>query len=235
MIVATTLTPSHTKRNIQQKCIDSWQPFCKELICVNTLADFDYMPKYNNMHAVIEQNYFSHKLKRYIYLKYILKHAKSIAELHECETICLTNSDIEWVGIQDQLDVIKEKAKQGVVYLNRWEYDKDSSRVEMDNRGYDTFFINIDFVDIFCNSPFVLGLTHFDFWIPYKAIKESLSVFYSNEKLILHQRHKVAYDNNDWRMTGIWLAELEGLKEIGNTKKISDYVQNVITEKSILI
>jgi hypothetical protein len=43
-----------------------------------------------------------------------------------------------------------------------------------------------------------MGMTHWDYWIPYRAIKNNIPVFKTNEKLLFHKLHQAQYSMANW-------------------------------------
>ena len=231
MVLFTSLSPRHHNKDRQQVCLDSWNNAGVQCYSVNAKKE---VPEVNYKGVtIIENNDFYFRNNRcYTKLDSIFNEA-----LERCnDYFILTNSDIECVLDKEQLLALCEKAKDGVLCLNRWEFTYDKSECIIDRKGYDTFIIHRNYLALFIGSPFVLGLTHFDFWIPYKASKLGIPIYTTNDKIILHKRHKLHYDAKEWQITGKWLSDLEGLIKFNyNTRKISDYVYSEIQKKFITL
>lgn len=235
MIVITSLSPKHTNKGVQQDCINAWKKYTDKVISVNAKSEVKEL-HYSGVEIIETDQVLNRNNKTYVYLREILTIAKRECLKYGLETIVLTNSDIKPVMSLERLAELCKHAVNGIVYLNRWEYTDIEQNCQRDNRGYDVFIFNIKHIDKFIYNPFVLGLTHFDFWIPYKAQKDGLSMYNSFNVDVLHKRHKTQYDNRDWIFTGDMLMEHEGLFQFkGKTRSLSDHVQNIITNNSIAI
>lgn len=231
MVLFTSLSPRHHNKDRQQNCLDSWNKVGVECFSVNAKKE---IPEVNYKGVtVLENNDFYFRNNRcYTKLNSIFKDALDRVS----DYLILTNSDIECVYSKDELTSLCEKTKDGVLCLNRWEFTDDKSDCIIDRKGFDTFIIPKSIIQLYVESPFVLGLTHFDFWIPYRAQKNNIPIYRTNEKVILHKRHKLHYDSKEWQITGKWISDLEGLIRFNyNTRKISDYVYSEIQKKFITI
>lgn len=231
MVLFTSLSPRHHNKDRQQACLDSWVNADVQCFSVNPKKE---IPEVNYRNVTILENndiYFRNN-RCYTKIDSLLKEGLERAS----DYFVLTNSDIECVLDKEQLNALFDETKDGLLCLNRWEYTDDKSDCAIDRKGFDTFIVHKDNIHNFIGSPFVLGLTHFDYWLPYKATLLGLPIYKTNDKVILHKRHKLHYDAKEWQITGKWLSDLEGLIKFNyNTRKISDYVFSEIHKKFITI
>lgn len=231
MVLFTSLSPKHHNKDIQQSCIDSWSNAGLDCYSVNSKKEIPEI-NYKGISVLETTDFYFRNNRTYTKLDAIFKEASEKAT----DYIILTNSDIEFVLNESELRSYLDKTKDGVFCINRHEYTDNKDSTLIDNKGFDTFVIHKDNIHNFIGSAFVLGLTHFDFWLPYRATKLGIPIYKTKDKITLHKRHKLHYDSKEWQITGKWLSDLEGLIKFNyNTRKISDFVYSEIQKKFITI
>lgn len=231
MVLYTSLYHKHNNKSVQQGCIDSWNKSGLTCYSVNAKKEVP-MLNYTGIEIIENNSFYFRNNKMYTKLDSIFESAIDKTS----DYFVLTNSDIEFLVSENDLKELCEKTKDGVLCINRWEYTDNKDDCLIDNKGFDTFIMHKDHIHNFIGSNFVLGLTHFDFWIPYRAFKKGLKIYLSKDKLTLHKRHKLQYDGKEWQITGRWLSELENITHFNyNTRKISDFVYSEIQKNFIKI
>jgi len=231
MVLYTSLYHKHNNKDVQQACINSWVNAGLKCYSVNAFKEIP-MLHYNGIELIPNNNFYHRNNKMYTKLDSIFESAMQKAS----DYFILANSDIEFVMDSEKLKELCDKTKDGLLCLNRWQYTDNKEDSIIDEKGFDTFIMHKEHLKHFIGSPFVLGLTHFDFWLPYRASKAGMKTYLCKDRLTLHKRHKLQYDGVEWQITGKWLCETENIKNFNyNTRKISDFVYSEIHKNFIVI
>jgi hypothetical protein len=122
--------------------------------------------------------------------------------LNSAQEVCIiTNSDIELRDPANVLDKYIEQAKTGIVIANRQDHNGDYNAHQYPH-GFDVFIVNRAFIESLPPSMFCLGQTWWDYWLPYRAIKQGLPLTIVKEPIFWHHRHAQQHDGKQWeRMT----------------------------------
>ena len=143
------------------------------------------------------------------------------------------NSDII---IEDKLSFtseIKRISDQGVIIMNRHDFNDNTDNSKVYEQGFDGFFINKKWLSIFPQSILCLGQCHWDFWIPYICLLSKVTIFRLNEPYLFHKTHQIQYSYEDWKSTSeIFRAETalldKRMYQLRSPEQISEYVYKQI-------
>ena len=135
--------------------------------------------------------------KPYVFIYDVLAHF-----LAGDEDLCIvTNSDIELRDPEGLLMRYAEQARTGIVIANRHDHNGDYQG-QVYPHGFDVFILNRAFVESLPPSLFCLGQTWWDYWLPYRAIRQGLPLTIVREPLFWHHRHVQQHNGKQWeRMT----------------------------------
>lgn len=228
MIAITSIAPNH--RNNQLNAVNSWLNYGLRVVSLNhpdeikELKDIykgvEFIPTERTMQALFG--------KKYVAINALIDYAKGLNE----EVYLFINSDIVIIDKHDIIKRAKEKSKEGVVYAKRHDYTEENNEVKKYEYGIDAFFIHKNYLNIFPQSIYCLGQTFWDYWVPYRAIKEGVKIFEVQEPFIYHKIHPFQYKMEDWKKIGkyfIWENDLERFNNVG---KMSQYVYQLFTQKT---
>jgi hypothetical protein len=128
------------------------------------------------------------------------------------EEVCIiTNSDIQLNDPSALLRGYIEKARTSVVISNRQDHNGDYQGKTYPH-GFDVFIVNRSFVETLPPTLFCLGQTWWDYWLPYRAIKQGIPLTLVKEPLFWHHRHEQQHSGEQWRRMTEHFCWVEGYK-----------------------
>jgi hypothetical protein len=128
----------------------------------------------------------------------------SIAK-NKSKYFCIINSDIELgndIFIWKQ--IIARVNDGGIVIGQRYNYDKFLEN-SIENCGFDFFILNNTFE--FENDKFLMGLCAWDWYIPYIALKQNISVYNVSKPFIFHKQHDTNWNESLFNLSQDWFYE----------------------------
>lgn len=189
--VATSIAPFNLEN--QYTALKTWSSAGFEVISCNSPSEIKQIaPQFPFVNFVAVTDFYSPALnKAYIYITDILK----ALQASEAQVCCVVNSDIylsdaeafkaELVSLDDDTalcahrkDVNDLNDPQGEFYLY----------------GFDVFCFRKQLTKIFDKSPFCLGMTGWDYWVPFVLLKQGKNLRHIKSSEFLHIRHPLNYD-----------------------------------------
>lgn len=201
-----------TRIEHQKECLKTW-PFSK-IISFNTKDEIDLLKKhFDNVEFIETDNTRVFKTTNYIALDNFFDYIRNTDE-----NCVILNSDLEIIEIPK---IVEEYMEYGVIISNRFNYQDEKLKMYSEEKwvsGYDAFFIHKKYIDIYQKNDFVLGQCHFDYWIPFKALRNNIPVYITKDKIFLHKHHgnSKAYQNGWWKQTALHFIELEHMSYTKN-------------------
>jgi hypothetical protein len=129
------------------------------------------------------------------------------------ESVMLINSDIVIKDNSGNLTKYFDWSVNGLVIANREDHNGDFAPSVRYQLGFDAFIVHSKFYPVICQSMFSMGQTWWDYWLPYRFIKQGKDVVYVREAIFYHQRHAVQYDHNEWAFMTRYFQWVEGYRE----------------------
>jgi hypothetical protein len=172
---------------------------------------FDSWGKYNRVQMVPREDGGSLSSASALYGKpYVFIDDVFADFLASGQEVCvITNSDIELRDPGGILDRYIQQAKTSVVLSNRQDHNGDYIP-HLYPHGFDVFILNRAFVESLPPTLFCLGQTWWDYWLPYRAIKQGVPLTLIKEPIFWHHRHTQQHNGKQWeRMTEhfTWIEE----------------------------
>lgn len=232
MYALTSISPKHTNNDIQLKAIESWIDLGMKVFSFNTPNEVELLQdKYKNVTFITTyRTAESTFVKPYVYVNAILDWAKEQKYNH----FCIINSDIELKTDKDTIDRIKKYMEDNIVMCNRVNYDNDyQGNLFLD--GIDVFFIHRKYLNLYPQSMYTLGNTHWDYWIPYTATQKGIQVIFVKQDIAYHKNHAAQYNQDAWLKMGRFFQWENGLYQFNTTQGIgnmSKFVYNFIYNSS---
>ena len=192
MIALTSISPRHHIGEAQLDAVKSWIKAGFEVVSINAPEEIavlkdQYPVKFVECHRTMRGLFKA----PYVPISAFIDYAKE----HKLEQVMLINSDIFLVG---KIEHYWQKASEGLVFSNRYDHDNFENPKRYD-LGFDVFIINQSFYHVITQSMFSMGQTWWDYWLPYRFIKENIPVYLVKEALFFHQLHPVQYSDAEWR------------------------------------
>ena len=118
--------------------------------------------------------------------------------------ICgIINSDIEFRGDESFFDVVRREAPGALVFGNRIDVaDAAAGSGKAFRNGYDFFFWSQENSDLFEETPMVLGLPWWDFWLPLHAHSQGLKIKRVITSAMIHLVHPIGWDTPNFVKMG---------------------------------
>lgn len=183
------LGPEH-----QAACLNSWVDHGYTIHTVNSTAE-NAVPPSKAIQLWVDRDAAPLYGKSYVFLDDIFKAGK------EAEYMVITNSDIE---LRDPDNILRRsiaKAEEGLVLAHRIDHAGTYSGKPYE-QGIDLFVIHRKFIHLLGPSLFCIGQTWWDYWIPYRFIKNRIPIHRIREPIIYHHSHQMQHNGHQWaRMT----------------------------------
>lgn len=153
-------------------------------------------------------------------------------QYNDNDILVLINSDIILNTTKEFIEKLSKLSNICIPIAHRNDYTIDFIKNKKYNFGFDVFFINRKFINIFPPSMYSMGQTWWDYWIPYTAIKNKTPVFNISEPFAFHKEHPIQYNIKDWiKMTEYF--KWENNIPDNNPQAINDSIRNEILNASI--
>jgi hypothetical protein len=218
MIAITSISPGHKNFDKQLEAVNSWIEAGFKVVSLNAPEEIALLKEFKQVEFIPTHRHNKLLFGRpYVTASALIDYLKDRKE----EFNLIINSDII---IKGDTEKIKSMSKDGVVVMHRADFDLDMSKSKFYELGYDGFFINKKFLDVFPQTILCLGQCFWDYWLPYTALKAKVKVYNHKEPYLFHQLHNAQYSQEQWRITGeIFRAEM-GLMNFNRVGQMSDYV-----------
>lgn len=231
MVFITSISPDRI--DIQKRAIESWLKTGSVVFSLNIVDELNTLkPIYSDV-IFIETNPIKDNYQDTCYVK--INTLLDVAyNQNYSDTICLINSDIELSNNKNYFNQFEERAKQGLVYVSRYDYDlEDKSDIHKTAWGIDVFAMSKQTTRIFPINIFSIGQPVWDYWLPYTALKKNIPLTYINKPFAYHKQHEKKWNNQQWKIM------IEAFKEenkiTGVNRAISRMIRkNFIENSSIL-
>ena len=227
-IAAYTSIPAYHKNSTNQLlAVESWHKLGIEIYSLNTVEEIqllkDKYPSYVKFIPCI-------KTSKHIFGKSYILINEMIDHFYKNQTgdiIMLINSDIILNSSIELIDKIKNLSKLCIPISHRNDYKNEFGDGKKYRDGFDVFFINKKYINIFPSSMYSMGQTWWDYWIPYIAIKNKVPVFLIEDSFAFHKEHPIQYDIKNWiKMTEYFKWENNILDN--DPQKITDNIKKEI-------
>lgn len=143
--------------------------------------------------------------KPYVFIEDIFAHFLA----SDADRCIITNSDIELRDDGGALEAYL--AHDGIVIANRQDHNGDY-RGQTYLHGFDLFILTRQFVQSLPPSLFCIGQTWWDYWLPYRAIKQGIPIRIIKEPILWHHRHEQQHNGAQWARMTEHFCWVEGYK-----------------------
>jgi len=117
---------------------------------------------------------------------------------------CIINSDIELNDNTILWSTITSNINNNSITIGH-RYDYDDSFCEIHKYGFDFFVLNSKFK--FDNDKFLMGLCAWDWYIPYLATQQNMSIYNITQKFLFHKKHPINWDTDLFNLSQEWFYE----------------------------
>lgn len=231
MICITSISPNHKNYDVQMRAVKSWIDHGYKVVSLNSETEIKELTAFEKLVKFIPTKRTNEVLfkRPYVLISSIIDYIKDSGE----EYSLIINSDII---IEDRLsftEEIKRISSEGIIVMNRHDFNDNTDNSKVYELGFDGFFINKKWLSIFPQSILCLGQCHWDFWLPYICVLSKVTIFRLNEPYLFHKSHPVQYSVENWKNTSdIFQAELgpidRNIKKLKSPEMVADYVYKQI-------
>jgi hypothetical protein len=168
----------------------------------------------------------AHFGKKYVSINAMLDWAKEQKE----DQFLFINSDII---INDPKGLLNQ-VRDGVAMIKRMDFDEDISKAKKYDHGIDAFIIPYKYLKIFPQSIYCMGQTFWDYWIPFRTVKEGVKLFEIKEPIIFHKKHNVQYKQDQWiKLARYFQWENDLYKYSSAINRMSLFIYQTFTQATI--
>lgn len=217
MLVISSLSLNHANDDVQISCTKSWLDYGK-VYCLQSPEEVLILEKRKEYKHIEFVSTFrtTEKLlmKKLVTINSIIDFARE-----KVEDLLIINSDI-FLSSKPELNY------EGISVFQRNDYAvsfKDGQRFE---NGFDAFFIPHKFLNIFPPSPFALGACWWDYWLPFRAIKEDIRLFAMYD-IAFHKVHELQWQQREWNFYANYF-KLENNIPINHIGQMGNFVLQTI-------
>jgi hypothetical protein len=198
-IAITSIAPGHKNFENQYNAVKSWHEHGFHVISMNHTDEIQKLQSQFMQVEFVETNRTNELLfgKPFVIVSAIIDYLKTRKETK----FLLINSDIV---IYDSWNIERELyqlANEGVVVLNRFNYEDEFRTAKRYDGGFDAFLINSKFLNIFPQTVLCLGQCYWDYWLPYQCLIHNVPVITHKKAYIFHKSHDVHYSKEQYTST----------------------------------
>lgn len=211
MIAITSIAPGHKNYDNQINAVNSWIESGYEVVSMNSNEEIEGLKeKFANV-KFVSTNRHNKKMfgKPYVIVSAILDYLLEV----KSEYSLIVNSDIIINDKSGYTKKLNDISKDGIVIINRYDYDENIEAAKIYEEGFDGFFISEKFLSVFPQTLLCLGQCHWDYWLPYTASINGANIIKSKVPYLFHKKHPVQYSVENWTRTAeIFRSEIGILK-----------------------
>lgn len=215
MIALTSIAPRHYHEGVQQECVKSWIRHGFKVFSFNSYSEAEKLrEEYPEVTFITTHRTFEHRFgKPYVAVNALLDWAKE----QEDEHILILNSDI-FIEVNTPLffeTIFKQSDFSFTHRRDVQEINPVSSESNIMSWGIDVFLLNKKILNIFPQTSLAIGMTHWDYWLPYTASKKGIKPVEIQIPFAYHKIHPQQWGHQIWMGMGqhcMWLTEYEGIR-----------------------
>ncbi len=198
MIAITSIAPGHKNFDSQFKAIESWIKAGYEVVSLNSEEEIEILKEFKGVKFVKTLRHNKHMFgKPYVIISAIIDYLKEVKSEHSL----IINSDIIINDVNNITESLKAQSEEGIIVMNRGDFKDDMNVSKTYDKGFDGFYINGKYLDVFPQTVLCLGQCHWDFWLPYIASMGGVKLIKLKEAYIFHAVHNIQYSVEDWKVT----------------------------------
>lgn len=232
IVAYTSISPQHINSENQKIAVESWHKLGIDIYSFNSP---DEIKALKNQYPSCIKFIPSTKTSKHIFGKpciMINEMTDHFRISNAGDILMLINSDIVINTSDEIINKIKSMAELCIPIAHRNDYVNQFKSNKKYVFGFDVFFIHKKYIPIFPQSIYSMGQTWWDYWIPYTALKNKVTVFIIEDMIAFHKEHPVQYNPADWmKMTEYfkWENNIKG----DNHQQINDSIRSHIINNSI--
>jgi len=225
MIAITSIAPGHKNYDSQLKAIQSWKAVGYDVVSLNSEEEIEKLKDFTGVKFIKTSRHNKQIFgKPYVIVSALIDYLKEVKSEHSL----IINSDIIIKDETGYTEKLKSMSENGIIVMNRRDFENDINNSILFEDGFDAFFINRKFLDVFPQTILCLGQCHWDYWLPYVSVINNVKIFRNREPYIFHVKHQVQYSKNNWYKTGEIFQGEVGLTKFRRVEELSGYTYKQI-------
>lgn len=189
--VVTSVMPKRIEA--QQAALQSWRAAGLSVVSVNSVAEADGLRKYfpDITFRIVNKPAEDSLGRPLIPIQELVRAARETSN-----DICgIINSDIQFCGEGAFFDSVREHVPGSLVFGCRVDFaDTGFTNGKTFRNGYDFFFWDKENSALFEETPMILGMPWWDFWLPLHAHAQGLKVKHLVTSSMVHVTHPIGYN-----------------------------------------
>ncbi len=205
--IATSLAPSNFEN--QKAALDSWKQLGFDVVSINSEAEIQVLtPHFEDINFITATRHAGKESgKPYIYFDDFLAYFEKSSD-----KICgILNSDIHLTN-NHLKTLVSVEAPDSFLFGCR--LDVDSLTTQQGNifvDGFDYFFFDRKFINVYLRNDFCLGLPWWDYWAVIVPMLNKVPVKKLISPVAHHISHPINWDDKNWRRLGYKVGEYIGM------------------------
>lgn len=225
MIICTSLSPAHKNKDVQASCLESWKQF-GDCITLNASEEAALLKKENYEGIAF---YETVRTCEQLYGKKLVSINAFIDTAKMLNTgLLIINSDIH-------LKTLPKFKEDGITILSRYDYAEKMNECKVFPHGFDVFYIPAHFLGLFPPAIYAMGMAWWDLWIPYRAMRANIPVYFPFGKFAFHKLHKIQYSYEQWAYIGEFFRHEFRFDKSVHINKLPSVIMNQIRQRLIYV
>jgi glycosyltransferase involved in cell wall biosynthesis len=207
MEIVTSLVPG--QEEVQRPAVRSWQRLGFRVVSLNAPEELPHLDgRYPGVKLVAaKRNGKARVGKPCIYFDDILDYFRG----SDADVFGIVNADVHLYGDRSLTGLIRRESAGALVYGARYEVETAESATGWQYwMGFDFFFFDRSLLRLYPPSPFMLGVTWWDYWAPLWPALKGYPIKHLVSPIAYHVSHPINYDRNQLEEYGNLLAGLIG-------------------------
>jgi hypothetical protein len=191
---------------VQQAALRSWREAGLSVVSVNSSTEAVELREHfpDVAFSIIDHPVEDHG-RPFVPIRALME-AASATRVEVCGII---NSDIEFRGEAGFFDTLREEVPGALVFGNRIDISDGAAKHEKAFRnGYDFFFWDRENTNLLTDTPMVLGLPWWDFWLPLHAHSQGLALKRTVTSGMIHPVHPIGWNTPNFVRYGHLCAQV---------------------------
>lgn len=225
----TSISPKHAMAHAQPFAVETWIEAGFKVLSFNGMGEIDQLKdQYPNVEFVPCRTADGLFKRPYVPISAFIDYAKS----KDIEQVMIINSDIVLKDGHGDINKYLDWCDNGLVIANREDHEGAFDNGVRYMHGFDVFVVHSKHYGLIPQTLFCMGQTWWDYWLPFRFIKNKVPVTCVKEPIFYHQSHDVQYDSIEWSRMTKHFQWVEGYSD-GNPQKTTAEVYKFIRQNLI--
>jgi hypothetical protein len=193
-VAVTSISPSSSRRSVQQVCVTSWQRMGLQVVAVQHAEEIPRLrPFFPGVEFVAAKR--RHRTKPNVWINDLADVA-----IDRNTPVMVINSDIEIRGTQ-QAFLAKWSPRPGVQTVGVRNNHDGKGDSELEPYGLDVFMVQPDMARSLPELEMMIGVPFWDYWLPYHLREAGYAIEVIRDSTFWHLKHDQNWSANDWQVS----------------------------------